>query len=306
MTPIHKVAGDLTFQTLGAGSILGITFPGFVSDYEFKRVWEQVEEKLNQRPWAAVLLDASEILVISPQSQSWLVNEWIERVLDRFPKAALLAVVNSGEFFGKIVINRILDHLDRQDTLLTSAVFPSEKEALDWILFSLEQHQPDSTTPLPKNEADRLQELERFKIIDTQAEEEFDALTALVAELLDVPISMISIIDENRQWFKSKVGIELQETDRSISFCHYAIMQEGVYVVDDALEHELFKGNPLVLGDPKIRSYAGAPLTTSAGFKLGALCVIDQKPRTFTDHERTVLEEYAKVVVSLIETRANP
>ncbi|MEL6536415.1 MAG: GAF domain-containing protein [Bacteroidota bacterium] len=303
MTSRGKGKNEPVLRTYSKGEILEIAWPGLVSDEAFMQVWERIEQQLAKRPYKGVLFDARQILVISPQAQSWLVNEWLVKITHRFPHKVHLAVVNSGEFFGKIVVNRILDHLDRKAAQLVSAVFTTELEAREWLQYSLYRKKTADAPPRPFNEKERVLALERYWILDTEPEEEFDGLTALVAELLQVPISLISLLDGDRQWFKSKVGLEIKETARSVSFCQYAIMQEGVYEVTDALDHQLFKANPLVVGSPKIRSYAGAPLKTSEGFHLGTLCVIDQKPRRYTEHERGVLKEYARVVVSLIEER---
>ncbi|OJJ19373.1 hypothetical protein BKI52_21425 [marine bacterium AO1-C] len=158
--------------------------------------------------------------------------------------------------------------------------------------------------PMPSNETSRLEALKSLNILDTEAEEEFDALTAMVSQMIDIPMAFITFIDEKRQWIKSKsVPMDISETPREISFCQHAIMQDAVYEVNNAIENELFKDNPMVVNDPNVRFYAGMPLKTSDGFNLGTICVIDNKPRQLTQEHRQVLQEYAREVVQLVESR---
>ena len=132
--------------------------------------------------------------------------------------------------------------------------------------------------PLPTNESDRLKALESYSVMDTLPENEYDAITQLASYICGTPIALVSLLDKERQWFKSTVGLGVTETPREISFCQYAIMGEEVYEVTNALENKLFADNPLVTGNPDIRFYAGAPLKDSDGFNLGSLCVIDTVP----------------------------
>lgn len=162
-----------------------------------------------------------------------------------------------------------------------------------------------SAYPIPRNENDRLRTLRSYKILDTKPEERFDELTQLAAIICGVPISLITLIDADRQWFKSKVGLEVQETPRAQAFCTHAIMQPEMFEVPDASEDARFSQNPLVTGDPHIRFYAGSPLATSDGHLIGTMCVIDRKPRTLTDEQKKALEILGRQVVANMELRNN-
>jgi hypothetical protein len=162
-----------------------------------------------------------------------------------------------------------------------------------------------SSYPVPRTETDRLRALRSYKILDTKPEERFDDLTQLAAIICGVPISLITLIDADRQWFKSKVGLDLQETPRAQAFCTHAIMQPQTFVVPDATQDERFANNPLVTGDPGIRFYAGSPLATADGHLLGTMCVIDRKPRTLTDDQKKALELLGRQVVANMELRNN-
>ena len=157
--------------------------------------------------------------------------------------------------------------------------------------------------PLPPNEEQRLEELRRYAVLDTPPEKAFDNITALAARIFRVPISTVTLIDENRQWFKSCLGLETREVGRNIAFCAHAILQDEVMVVPDAHEDARFAENPLVTGAPYIRFYAGAPLRTSAGLNLGTLCIIDTKPRKLTKGDIATLADLATLVVDEIERR---
>jgi diguanylate cyclase (GGDEF)-like protein len=137
----------------------------------------------------------------------------------------------------------------------------------------------------PNNEKQRLNSLNRLNILDTPPEERFDRVTRLAKSLFNVPIALVSLVDENRQWFKSCFGIDAAETGRDISFCGHSILQDDIFVVDDATKDERFKDNPLVAGEPNIRFYAGYPLTSHDGYNLGTLCIIDDKPRQLNEQE---------------------
>ena len=164
---------------------------------------------------------------------------------------------------------------------------------------------PPVAYPTPSNETDRLRALRSYKILDTKPEERFDELTQLAAIICGVPISLITLIDADRQWFKSKVGLEMNETPRAQAFCTHAIMQPQMFEVPDAAADARFANNPLVTGNPNIRFYAGAPLATSDGHLLGTMCVIDRKPRTLTAEQKTALEILGRQVVANMELRTN-
>lgn len=156
------------------------------------------------------------------------------------------------------------------------------------------------TTPVPDNEKERLKALSSYNILDTLPEKEFDEITELASAITGTPICLISLIDKDRQWFKSKIGLDVDETPRNISFCQYAILENKVYEIEDATQSALFKKNPLVTGDPNIKFYAGAPLTDPNGYNLGTLCVIDRKPYKLTSQQTESLNLLAKSVVNLL------
>lgn len=154
-----------------------------------------------------------------------------------------------------------------------------------------------------KTESKRLSVLWQYDVLDTIPEEVFDDLTELAARICEAPIALISLVDENRQWFKSKVGLGVQETSRDVSFCAHAIRQEGLFIVPDALKDRRFAKNPLVTSDPKIRFYAGAPLITPDGYALGTLCVLDKVPRHLRDEQQQALRVLARHVMTQLELR---
>tara|TARA_R110002072_G_scaffold27804_2_gene90194 strand:- start:26353 stop:27567 length:1215 start_codon:yes stop_codon:yes gene_type:complete len=157
---------------------------------------------------------------------------------------------------------------------------------------------------LPENEADRLSILRGYGILDTPPEERFDRLVRLVSEQLGVPIALVSLVDAHRQWFKAAVGLDAKETPRELAFCAHAIHSDETLVIENALMDERFSDNPLVASDPDIRFYAGSPLVTSSGHRVGTLCAIDRQPRTLTASEETLLRTLAAVVVDEMELTA--
>ena len=149
---------------------------------------------------------------------------------------------------------------------------------------------------LPENEAGRVATLRGLGILDTPREDRFDRYTRITAKAFDVPIALISLVDRDRQWFKSAEGFDGDETPRNISFCGHAILGDGVFEVRNALHDPRFRDNPLVLEPPHIRFYAGAPLETPDRCKLGTLCIIDRVPRHLKNDEKTMLENLADMV----------
>lgn len=145
----------------------------------------------------------------------------------------------------------------------------------------------------PADEHKRLESLRSLKILDTSPEERFDRLTRLAKRLFGVPISLISLVDDDRQWFKSSIGLSATELPRDLSFCGHAILGDEAFLVPDAALDERFSDNPLVTGDPGIRFYAGCPLTVANGSKIGTLCLIDQQPRVLSEDDRELLADLA-------------
>ena len=157
--------------------------------------------------------------------------------------------------------------------------------------------------PLPENEAARLEILQRYAILDTFPEQEFDDLAHLAALICGTPIASVTMVDRDRQWFKAKIGLEDNQTSREVSFCAHAILEPDVMVIPDALDDKRFRDNALVTGAPHIRFYAGAPLVSEGGFALGTLCVIDLVPRVLNPAQKEALKSLSRLVVTQLELR---
>jgi GAF domain-containing protein len=156
-----------------------------------------------------------------------------------------------------------------------------------------------------KNEAARVAALHQYAILDTEPERAFDDLVLLASFICKTPIALISLVDEDRQWFKSKIGISISETAREIAFCATAIQQPDVFVVPDTLNDERFRNNPLVLSEPNFRFYAGAPLIDEEGHALGTICVLDRVPREFAPDQQAALKALSHLVLAQLELRRN-
>ncbi len=149
---------------------------------------------------------------------------------------------------------------------------------------------------VPLNEQDRIDELRSLDVLDSQSEPNFDRITRLAQQFFSVPICVISLIDEHRQWFKSRVGLDVTETARDISFCAHAILYDAPLIVENALKDSRFADNPLVMAKPNIRFYAGCPITLKSGNRIGSLCLIDHQPRNFSRQEVNALKDFAAIV----------
>lgn len=158
---------------------------------------------------------------------------------------------------------------------------------------------------IPDNESQRLEALYRYNILDTDAEQGFDDLAQLASYICDAPIAVITMVDKDRQWFKSKIGLDVAETPRDIGFCAHVVNQTELFVVPDASKDERFFDNPMVTDAPHVRFYAGAPLITPDGQVIGSLCTIDSKPRQLSEQQRKALIALSRQVISQMELRLN-
>jgi GAF domain-containing protein len=159
--------------------------------------------------------------------------------------------------------------------------------------------------PRPANEDDRLQALRQLLILDTPPEERFDRLAAFAAQEFDMPIVLLSLIDDDRQWFKARVGLDVCETGRDVSFCAHAILRDETLVVPDVALDDRFADNPLVTGEPHIQFYAGAPLKMPGGQNIGTLCLIDRTPRQLDEVDLAILGSLRDLAVEELVRRAS-
>jgi GAF domain-containing protein len=157
----------------------------------------------------------------------------------------------------------------------------------------------------PSIEAARIAALNRYAILDTEPEQSFDDLVTLAAHICKTPMAMLSLVDEHRQWFKSKVGVQVRETPREVSICTHAIQQDDLFVVPDTWQDPRFRDNPLVVGEPRVRFYAGAPLINEDGFALGTLCVVDREPRELDEDQKNALLSLRRLALAQMELRQN-
>ena len=155
------------------------------------------------------------------------------------------------------------------------------------------------------DEAARVEALHKYAILDTEPEQTFDDLVLLASFICKTPIALISLVDEDRQWFKSKVGLSISETPREIAFCATAIQQPDLFIVPDTLNDERFRNNPLVVSEPNVRFYAGAPLIDEEGHALGTICVIDRIPRELAPDQQEALKALSRLVLAQLEFRRN-
>lgn len=160
-------------------------------------------------------------------------------------------------------------------------------------------------TAAPSQEAARVAALDRYAILDTEPEQTFDDIVILASFVCKTPIAMLSLVDDRRQWFKSKVGVQIRETPKDISFCSHAIQQEDLFIVPDTLKDPRFKENPMVVGEPHIRFYTGAPIINEEGFALGTLCVIDRQPRELDSEQKEALWALSRLALGQMELRQN-
>jgi GAF domain-containing protein len=158
--------------------------------------------------------------------------------------------------------------------------------------------------PRPVDDLERVATLRGYDLLDTQAERAYDDIVAIARQLTETPIALVSLVDADRQWFKARSGLDATETPRELAFCGYTILQDGPFVVEDATQDPRFRDNALVTGPPFIRFYAGVPLRNPDGFRLGSLCVIDQRPRQLSETALDLLVRLARLVIDQMQLRA--
>lgn len=159
------------------------------------------------------------------------------------------------------------------------------------------------SAPLPENEVERLRALAELQILDTIEEQAYDDLTYLAAQICETPVALVSLVDSDRQWFKSHFGLEARETPRAYAFCAHAILNDDLFVIEDAAQDVRFSDNPLVTGDPHVKFYAGAPLILGDNIRIGTLCVIDHQPRAISRRQQMALTALARQVTSQLDLR---
>ena len=154
-------------------------------------------------------------------------------------------------------------------------------------------------------EAARVAALDRYAILDSEPEQAFDDLVLLAAHVCHTPMAMISLLDDHRQWFKSRVGVQVRETPKDVSICVHAIQQNDLFIVGDTREDPRFRESPLVVGEPRIRFYAGEPLINEDGYALGTLCVLDREPRILDEEQKSALKTLGRLALRQMELRKN-
>jgi GAF domain-containing protein len=157
--------------------------------------------------------------------------------------------------------------------------------------------------PVPMNEAQRLETLRLYRILDTEAEDSFDDIATVAAQVCRAPIALIGLVDKDRVWFKSRFGVKITEALRSVAFCAHTILEPGLFVVPDTTADARFADNPMVVRPPNVRFYAGAPLISREGHAIGTLCVLDGKPRTVDAAQERALRVLARAVMAQLELR---
>ncbi|MFK7826626.1 MAG: GAF domain-containing protein [Oligoflexales bacterium] len=159
------------------------------------------------------------------------------------------------------------------------------------------------SAPLAPDEEERIKKLQELKILDTEIDKNLDSITKLAAEICETKISLVSLVDRDRQWFKSRFGIDATETPREYAFCAHAILQNDLFEIEDSREDERFSDNPLVTGPPNVIFYAGYPIEVSGGHKIGTLCAIDSKPHKLNEFQKKTLKALARQVSQIVQLR---